>query len=452
MNDLDKQVLTLIVIENVKIDLNLVEKSKSIFFRVIPCKIEDFCHLIRERLGSIVLLSFEILQKIVPQLSDPESLSKEYLHELIVLGEELTNCKNYLRVFPYTNFYFIPDTDDEITNSNLLISLLEKFQNAKLKKIYEDNVIKLEQKLMDLSIDNKNRISQVEKYISELEMKTLEYELLTTKLEKEIQLRKSYEGELSKLNNTLQEYSLKLNEMIKELNTFNYTISHDLKAPLRGIIGYIREIKTEHLNQLNLNERALYCIEQINKLAENMSLLIDDLLQYSKIGFETPTLVKCSLEEIINSILDDLSKDIYERKAKIELNLEFKEFFSWPRGLSQILSNLIGNALKYSKQGVTPVISISSKQKDKNVIITVEDNGIGFDMVFAERIFQLFKRAMQDPNIQGTGVGLAIVSKIVEKLKGKVWAESQVGVGSKFFVQLPITEGIENVGGNQISN
>lgn len=182
-----------------------------------------------------------------------------------------------------------------------------------------------------------------------------------------------------------------------------------------------------------------FCINQIKNSAENMSKMIDDLLKYSKLEFETPSLIKCDLEEIINQILNEYSTIIKEKNAEFQINLELKEIVSWYRGLIQIFSNLIGNALKYSKPTEKPVINISSKQVDKNILIIVQDNGIGFDMIYAERIFQLFKRANHIGVVEGTGVGLAIVSKIVEKLKGKVWAESETGKGSKFFVQLPLS-------------
>lgn len=432
--------LNLIVIEEVKINFGLIEEKKEIPIKLININIDSFYQTVREKLDSIVLVSCKNFNDILSLLESPEELSKNFLKEAILLCNDFYSCKEFFNKFPYTTFYFIPETDDEYINTKNLINVLINIHNSKFKIALEDEYLKLKQDLAELKFQNEQRIIQVEKYISDLEMKTLEYELLNSKLEKEIQLRKSYENELSKLNTTLQEYSLRLNEMIKELTTFNYTISHDLKAPLRGIIGYVKELKDEHLNQMELGERANHCILQIQKLSENMSQMIDDLLMYSKIGFEKPSFIKCDIEEIINSTLDDFSRQVHEKNAEIVLNLEIKEIFSWPRGLKQVFSNLIGNSLKYSKQGVTPKITISTKKIEENILIIVEDNGIGFDMIYAERIFQLFKRAVQDPKFQGTGVGLAIVHKIIEKLKGKIWAESELGVGTKFFIQLPLLE------------
>ncbi len=148
--------------------------------------------------------------------------------------------------------------------------------------------------------------------------------------------------------------------------------------------------------------------------------MIDDLLNYSKLEFDTPSKTICSLENIINNIINERKHIIQKYNAVIKVDLQLKQIESWERGLMQVLSNLIDNAVKYSKIRETPLIKISSKQVDKNILIIVVDNEIGFDMIYAEKIFQLFKRATSNPQFEGTGAGLAIVSKIIEKLKGKI--------------------------------
>ncbi|HEX2523144.1 MAG TPA: ATP-binding protein, partial [Terriglobia bacterium] len=123
--------------------------------------------------------------------------------------------------------------------------------------------------------------------------------------------------------------------------------------------------------------------------------------------------------------------------AKVSVNLSSKSVHTWERGLFQILTNLIDNALKYSRDSQPPLIQIASEERANAFQILISDNGIGFDMKYHDRIFGLFNRLVRQEAFEGTGAGLAIAKKVVEKLGGKIWAESQPGSGSTFFVEVP---------------
>ena len=150
-----------------------------------------------------------------------------------------------------------------------------------------------------------------------------------------------------------------------------------------------------------------------------------------------PTCTEINLARMIDTILLDRRPVILEHNAEVTVNLSSTSFHTWERGLFQILTNLIDNALKYSRDAQPPRIHITSQELADALRILISDNGIGFDMKYHDRIFGLFNRLVRQEAFEGTGAGLAIAKKVVEKLGGKIWAESQPGSGSTFFVEVP---------------
>ena len=221
----------------------------------------------------------------------------------------------------------------------------------------------------------------------------------------------------------------------EELKAFAYTVSHDLKAPLRGIAGYAQELDGRH--RAGLGERALFCLKQILTATHNLDRLIEDLLHYSRLDAETPTGAEVNLAHMVEAILRDRKPLILEQGAEVAVSLSSTSVRTWERGLLQVLTNLIDNALKYSRDAKPPRIHITSQELSDAVRIVISDNGIGFDMKYHDRIFGLFNRLVRQEDFEGTGAGLAIVKKVVEKLRGRIWAESKPGSGAKFFVELP---------------
>lgn len=231
-------------------------------------------------------------------------------------------------------------------------------------------------------------------------------------------------------------------EKNEELKRFTYTVSHDLKAPLRGIAGYAQEL--EHRHKEGLPERAQFCIAQIITASRNLDNLIEDLLKYSRLDTEALTLTEVNLPGLVQGILRDRSLEITERGIEVSVNVPPVILRSWERGLQQILANLIDNAIKYSRQSKPPRLTINAETAGDVCGITVTDNGIGFDMKYHDRIFGLFNRLVRADEFEGTGVGLAIVKKLVEKLGGSIRAESAPGQGATFFVELPISSAGES--------
>ncbi len=220
-----------------------------------------------------------------------------------------------------------------------------------------------------------------------------------------------------------------------ELKAFAYTVSHDLKTPLRGISGYALELKRHHGE--GLSERAHFCTSQILTAAGNLDRLIEDLLLYSRLDTESPKLTDVNVAKLIDGILKDRSQEVLDRGVEIDVSIPFSTIHTWERGLLQVLTNLLDNALKYTRHSNPPRIRLRGEQKDETYRISISDNGVGFDMRYHDRIFGLFNRLVRAEDFEGTGAGLAIAKKLLDKLHGKIWAESEPCSGSTFFIELP---------------
>jgi len=221
----------------------------------------------------------------------------------------------------------------------------------------------------------------------------------------------------------------------QDLRTFAYTVSHDLKAPLRGIVGYAQELMRRH--QDGLGERARYCLAQIIAASSNLDQLVEDLLSYSRLVVEKPHAAKVSVAAVVERILSDRSLAIAENGVEVDVKLPELPLQTWERGLHQALANLIDNALKYSRESRPPRLIIRAEATELGCLIRVSDNGIGFDMKYHDRIFGLFNRLVRASEYEGTGAGLAIVAKVVDKLGGEVRAQSAPGEGATFFLHVP---------------
>lgn len=221
----------------------------------------------------------------------------------------------------------------------------------------------------------------------------------------------------------------------EDLKAFAYTVSHDLKAPLRGIAGYAAELNKRHLD--GLSARAQLCITQVLTASRNMDRLIEDLLQYARLDQETLTVTDVNLPDLVDGILKDYRPKLDECGAQVSIAFAGTTVHCWGRALRQVLTNLIDNAIKFSRNAKPPRIDIVGGESDANYRISVSDNGVGFDMKYHDRIFGLFNRLVPQGEFEGTGAGLAIVAKLMVKLGGKVWAVSQPGAGATFFVEFP---------------
>ncbi|NMG76919.1 sensor histidine kinase [Aromatoleum diolicum] len=227
-----------------------------------------------------------------------------------------------------------------------------------------------------------------------------------------------------------------LAEANRELESFAYAVSHDLKAPLRGIIGYSRLLETEYSQQLVEEGRDFVC--QINHAAMQMHQLIDDLLAYSRIERGTIAMTPTDLPAFVDGVLANCRPAIVETGAKVSVNIPRVTVPLDSNGLSMALRNVIDNAVKFSSHATPPRIEIGAHIGPASCVIWVRDNGIGFDMKFHDRMFEVFSRLDSNGDFPGTGVGLGIVRKAMQRMGGQAWAEGEIGRGACFFLKLPL--------------
>lgn len=252
---------------------------------------------------------------------------------------------------------------------------------------------------------------------------------------RDITARKNAEQEIHSLNGQLNQRVVALTEINKELEAFNYSISHDLRAPLRSMQGFAAALLEECGQQLNQDGKDY--AQRIVNSASYMDKLLHDLLEYSRLTQSELELVPMNPETALDRVVTSVGQEIQEKKAELEIQKPLASVVAHPPTLLHILTNLIDNAMKFVKPGAAPKIRIWSEDKNGVVRLWVEDNGIGIAPAHQRQIFGLFQRLHTRDKYSGTGVGLAIVRKGAERMGGCVGVESQPGEGSRFWLELP---------------
>lgn len=227
----------------------------------------------------------------------------------------------------------------------------------------------------------------------------------------------------------------RLNKSNEELARFAYVCSHDLQEPLRMVKSFADKIESHFGEKLINDEKGSKYLNFIIDGAERAQELIRDILEYSKLGTETKELENVNLNEVINSVKTNLALNFEEKKGKLIIN-NIPQVMGNKTQLYQLFQNLINNALKYVEADISPIIEIGFKNKKDHYEFYVKDNGIGIDKKFHDKIFEVFKRLHTKNKYQGTGVGLSLCKKIVENHNGKIWVESDLGIGSTFYFTL----------------
>lgn len=242
----------------------------------------------------------------------------------------------------------------------------------------------------------------------------------------------------SELENKVKERTAALHESNQQLEAFCYTLAHDLRAPLRAIQGFADLLIQDHGPELDAEVRTT--TERIRNSAERMGRLILDLLAYTDLGRADFYKQAVDLERICENVRRMFADEIQRTGATVSLDLKSRYVLGDRVGVERVLVNLMANALKFSDATRPPRVQISSEQKMPNVRILVTDNGIGLDPKYRERIFGVFERLSTGSQSTGTGIGLAIVKRSVEKMGGTVGVDSTPGVGSRFWFELAEAE------------
>jgi len=258
--------------------------------------------------------------------------------------------------------------------------------------------------------------------------------------------RKKFELEIQNFNlvleNRVKDRTTELENANRELESFSYSISHDLRAPLRSIHGFSEIILEEYSD--SLDPEVTHYFDLIRRNATMMGNLVDDLLNFSRLGRQPLNKVIVNSDSLVHEVIESLQSEISNRNIKIT-TLDLPECEADPSLLRQIFVNLISNSIKFSRKQKEPVIEIGhTNQTIEDQVIHsyfyVKDNGVGFDMKFYDKLFGVFQRLHRAEDYEGTGVGLAIVERIVKKHGGNIWAESSVGEGTTFYFTLGESE------------
>lgn len=282
--------------------------------------------------------------------------------------------------------------------------------------------------------DNLNVFKGYEKGAFSFITKPFQSEILINKVKFFIE-KHQQEIALHKLNEDLQKKNAELEQINKELESFTYSVSHDLRSPLRAMNGYANILTDEYGNILDQEAKRL--LGNICENAKKMAKLIDSLLELSRLGKKEMTKQTVNMNILVKEVINDLhlrSADSQKLQWKIADLPEAKGDLEL---LKRVLVNLLSNAIKYSSKKENPVVEVGGNKKGNKIIFYVKDNGVGFDMNYYNKLFGVFQRLHAVEEFEGTGVGLAIVQRIITKSGGEVWAEGEVGKGATFYFSLP---------------
>ena len=311
-----------------------------------------------------------------------------------------------------------------------------KFQNKQKEKRASELIIankelafqskEKEKRAAELIIANKKLAAEnILKQKRKVEKEKRAAELIVTNRELAYQEKRS--KELTLANDELKKAQ-------EELEAFSYSVSHDLRAPIRAINGYTQILIEDHIDAIDDDGKNV--LQAIIKNSNKMGILIDDLLAFSKLGRKQVASVNINMATLLKTVINDMMIEKGENTPIFEID-DLAPAYGDPSLIKQVWVNLISNAIKYSKYKAETRIKITSTSKNDKIIYSIKDWGAGFDMEYYDKLFGVFQRLHSQDEFSGTGIGLAIVQKIVNRHYGTVWAESKLDGGAKFYFSLP---------------
>lgn len=366
-------------------------------------------------------------------------LKYKKLYDGMMDGFVITTIEGKILEFNNAFTSMLMHDDDELKSKNINDLTPEKWHDEE-KRIFENQVFG-----SGYSETYEKEMIKKDGSIFPVELRT--YLIVNEKNEKEgmwaiikdITERKKIELMTQKLNEELEqrvkERTSQLKILNQELEAFSYSVSHDLRTPLRIISGYSKILFEEYANELSDDAKTL--LEGITKNTNNMSCLIDDLLEFSKLNRKEVALTEINFEKIFKEVFNEIPGSAI--KDKVKINISKLPVVKGDKALlKQVAANFISNAVKFSSKVENPEINVSANIENGMAVFCIKDNGVGFDMNYSGKLFGVFQRLHKQNEYEGTGVGLAIVKRIINRHGGKVWAESELNNGSSFYFSLPL--------------
>ena len=398
---------------------------------------------------ALVLHTNEVLQHI-EQVNSNAIRTEELVSKLIITGDPSFKT-DYAREIDKAREHYLRlrELTEDNAEQNALIDTFVVYGRSKFR---------LHQQIIDTltdskavaemllgSVESKNASDKIYKVIAD--MSHIEKGLLTARVNKSLEDMRDFQRTFFMLmlfnfiiislvflmiNRSFKARLLaemETKQINHELESFTYSVSHDLRAPLRSIRGFTEVLKEEYAAKLDEEGNRLLRIVMNN--ASRMGQLIDDLLDFSRLGRRELSYSDVNVQMLVEEVIQELTA--HDKKV-IQWDVRILESARGDlRMLKQVWINLISNAIKYSRKVAQPRIDIGCKQLRGNLVYYVKDNGVGFDMKYSDKLFKVFQRLHSHQEFEGTGVGLALVHRIVTKHRGEIWAESKVNEGTTFY-------------------
>jgi two-component system sensor histidine kinase/response regulator len=239
--------------------------------------------------------------------------------------------------------------------------------------------------------------------------------------------------ENAELAQRVRERTAELEAANKELEAFSFSVSHDLRAPLRGVSAFAHILARDYASQMPTEAQRL--LSRVTTNAQRMEQLIEDLLRFSRLGRQPLAKQPVNIAALVHEVLQDLGKDQGDRHIEVKVG-DLPDGIGDPSLLEQVFVNLLANAFKFTRQKERAVVEVGCQQHEGERIYFVRDNGAGFDMRYAEKLFGVFQRFHSVREFEGTGVGLSIVQRIIQRHGGRIWADAAVDQGATFYFSL----------------
>jgi PAS domain S-box-containing protein len=315
----------------------------------------------------------------------------------------------------FSVFYTKKDIENKLPETNLHLALEGGRHETEGWRVKKDGTLFWADVVFTPLYDDKNKLTGF------------------SKITRDVTARKEAEEKVKSLNEDLARNVRKLEAANKELETFSYSVSHDLRAPLRAIHGYTKILKEEYVTKLDPDAQSM--MDSVMHNAKKMGQLIDDLLSFSQLGRKELQKRETDMETMAKTVVLDLKRTMDTSQAEVIVHPLPKAVVD-SNLMHQVFVNLISNALKYSSKKKKPVIEIGATEGETETTYYVKDNGTGFDMKYYDKLFGIFQRLHDSTEYEGTGVGLALVKRIILRHEGRIWAEAKPDEGATFYFTL----------------